>query len=200
MADYIYMAGAAYLVDPQKALNDWFGDGVATDEKDIVSNFRAAEDEANSAVFFKLFTFQAQDLAIISIRGTTTSWDMLADAQLWAAAALMQGIRVILPIGEIWTPIFSRESARRTCISVAFCRYLKLIVDFLFSLITEIVWWLNGLQGESLKKVSFYRLTSQFSEFLQQSGNWSDVQVTGHSLGGGECIIYTLLLWLLFLL
>lgn len=134
MADYIYMAGAAYLVEPQKALDNWFGEGVATDEEEIVTNFRAAEDEANSAVFFKLFTFQAQGLAIISIRGTTTSWDMLADAQLWAAAALMQGVRVILPIGEIWTPIFSRESGRRTCITVAFCRYLQLIIDFLFSL------------------------------------------------------------------
>jgi hypothetical protein len=91
MADYIYMAGAAYLVDTQGALDNWFGEGVVVDEEQLVTDFRNATDTSNSAVFFKLFNFTDINLAIISIRGTTTSWDMLADAQLWAAASLMQG-------------------------------------------------------------------------------------------------------------
>ncbi len=32
----------------------------------------------------------------------------LAGAQLWSAAGLMQGIRAVLPAGEIWTPIIDR--------------------------------------------------------------------------------------------
>eukprot|EP00529_Nitzschia_sp_RCC80_P005593 CAMPEP_0113486244 /NCGR_PEP_ID=MMETSP0014_2-20120614/24896_1 /TAXON_ID=2857 /ORGANISM="Nitzschia sp." /LENGTH=992 /DNA_ID=CAMNT_0000379909 /DNA_START=67 /DNA_END=3042 /DNA_ORIENTATION=- /assembly_acc=CAM_ASM_000159 len=160
MADYVYMAGAAYLVDAQGALDNWFGEGVVVNEEQLVDDFRDAVDEGNSAVFFKLFNFTNIDLAVISIRGTTTPWDMLADAQLWAAASLMQGVRVVLPIGEIWTPIFS-----------------------------EIVFWLNAMQGQSLEKVSFYRLTTAFAEYLKSTFQNYNIQVTGHSLGGGLAMI-----------
>jgi hypothetical protein len=43
------------------------------------------------------------------IRGTQNNWDMLADSQLWSAAALMQVVRLILPVGELWTPILDRK-------------------------------------------------------------------------------------------
>jgi hypothetical protein len=40
----------------------------------------------------KLCGFKDLGLGVISIRGTSNNWDMLADSQLWSAAALMQGI------------------------------------------------------------------------------------------------------------
>lgn len=40
----------------------------------------------------------------MSIRGTQNAWDMLTDAQLWSAAAMMQMHRELLPLGTIWTP------------------------------------------------------------------------------------------------
>jgi hypothetical protein len=111
MADYVFMAGTAYLPVnlTQPALDGWFGEGVAVDEQGVVDAFRAEYDSSNQAVSFKLFSFPSVGLAIISIRGTTTNWDMLADTQLWSAAALMQGIRAILPLGGLWTPIFGRK-------------------------------------------------------------------------------------------
>jgi len=42
---------------------------------------------------------------MIVIRGTQNNWDMLADSQLWSAAALMQMLREFLPFGPMWTPI-----------------------------------------------------------------------------------------------
>lgn len=42
--------------------------------------------------------------AYVCIRGTINNWDMLTDAQLWSAAALMQILREMLPLGDMWTP------------------------------------------------------------------------------------------------
>lgn len=111
MFDYIAMATLAYTSEEltQPGLDAWFGEGVAVDRTDIVDEFRAEYDSLNAAVFFKLFEFPSIGLGVISIRGTSNNWDMLADSQLWSAAALMQGIRFILPAGEIWTPILDRK-------------------------------------------------------------------------------------------
>jgi lipase ATG15 len=111
LADYAFLSSIAYRPEnlTQPALDAWFGDIVAMDEQDIVDDFRQRKDPVNSAVFFKLVSFPELRLAVIMIRGTQTNWDMLADIQLWSAAALMQGLRAILPAGEIWTPIFDRE-------------------------------------------------------------------------------------------
>ena len=72
----------------------------------------------------------------------------------------MQGLRAILPAGEIWTPIFD-----------------------------QLVNWINTLQSESLEKVSFYTLTRKFAEELKVNDQFDYVQVTGHSLGGGLSMI-----------
>lgn len=111
MMDYIILATLAYTSPEltQPALDAWFGEGVVLDRTDIVEEFRSQNDPENSAVFFKLFTFPDIRLGVISVRGTSNNWDMLADSQLWSAAALMQGIRFILPAGEIWTPILNSK-------------------------------------------------------------------------------------------
>jgi lipase ATG15 len=111
LADYAFLASIAYRPEnlTQPALDAWFGDIEVIDEQDIVDDFRERKDPDDSAVFFKLVSFPKLSLAVIMIRGTSTQWDMLADMQLWSAAALMQGLRAILPVGEIWTPIFDRE-------------------------------------------------------------------------------------------
>ncbi|KAG7374441.1 lipase class 3 [Nitzschia inconspicua] len=162
MMDYIAMATLAYTADEltQPALDAWFGEGVAEYRQDIVDEFRSNFDVNNAAVFFKLFSFPEIGLGVISIRGTSNNWDMLADSELWSAAALMQGIRFILPAGEMWTPILDR-----------------------------LVHWINKLQGQALEKVSFYILTTQFANYLKNDPNFTDIQVTGHSLGGGLAMI-----------
>ncbi len=40
-----------------------------------------------------------------------------------------------------------------------------------------------------MKKISFYKLTTQFAEFMKKDSDFDSVQVTGHSLGGGLSMI-----------
>ena len=78
------MATLAYTAEEltQTSLDAWFGEGVALDRTDIVEEFRAQYDTDNAAVFFKLFEFPDIGLGVISIRGTSNNWDMLADSQV----------------------------------------------------------------------------------------------------------------------
>jgi lipase ATG15 len=162
MADYAYLAALAYR-DPtitQNELNQWFGDGIALDNQTYVDDYRAGIDD-RTAVSYKLITFPAAgNLAMVCIRGTTNAWDALTDAQLWAAAAVFQGLRGLLPLGDIWTPILHR--------------------------MVNIVSW---LASESIERVSFYKETTNFVNFLKTTNLFGNIQVTGHSLGGGLSII-----------
>lgn len=168
MLDYAWLAGTAYVPKNQIApeLDTWFAaDPGVVDLQDMVEEFRAREDPFNEiAVTFKLVAVPGpganETTAIILIRGTVNQWDMLADAQLWSAAALMQWLRYVIPIGELWTPIFG-----------------------------ELVLWMNTMASTSLDKVAFYKLTKKFAEELKTNETFSHVQVTGHSLGGGLSLI-----------
>ena len=167
MADYIFLANLAYqpINVTQNELDSWFGPGVALDRNDVVDEFRRNTDNYTSAVVYKYFSIpQLDDLNIVSIRGTHNSWDMLADCQLWSAAAMMQFIRALLPLGAMFTPIMD-----------------------------ELVYLITSLESNSIEKVSFYKPTSNFVNYLKEtvesSGNSTSksIQVTGHSLGGGLC-------------
>lgn len=175
LADYTYLSAIAYtdsftdnpgVDDTQAWLDAWFGPGFAVDEKDFVANYRT-DNGVTSAVQFKLFSFpgapEALDspagFAIVAIRGTNNGWDALSDAQLWSAAALAQYVRAVLPLGEIWTPIFE-------------------------NLINAISW----IESDRLEEVSYYKETAAFVEYLKNepaAEEFKDVRVTGHSLGGG---------------
>ena len=48
---------------------------------------------------------------------------------------------------------------------------------------------INFLQSSSVKKVSFYKITTAFAEELKQDSSLDSVQIVGHSLGGGLAII-----------
>mmetsp|Transcript_16499 Transcript_16499/g.46088 ORF Transcript_16499/g.46088 Transcript_16499/m.46088 type:complete len:996 (+) Transcript_16499:244-3231(+) len=163
LADFAYLAGMAYRPESatQNALDGWFGNTTtAIDNQAKVDEFRAREDKDNSAVTFKLVEFPDKDLSMIVIRGTQNNWDMLADSQLWSAAALMQMLREFLPFGPIWSPILD-----------------------------ELVVIINTLQSETVEKISFYKLTTKFAKELKNDPDVKHVQVTGHSLGGGLSII-----------
>ena len=64
----------------------------------------------------------------------------------------MQGLRGVLPLGGIWTPIFD-----------------------------ELVLLINTLQSQSIDKISFYKLTTGFVEHLKETKEFDSVHVTGHS-------------------
>ena len=69
-------------------------------------------------------------------------------------------LRSILPFGAIFTNIFD-----------------------------EMVKAISWMESDSIRRVSFYIQTTAFVRSLQQSGAYSALQVTGHSLGGGLAII-----------
>ena len=49
--------------------------------------------------------------------------------------------------------------------------------------------WINSLQGQALERVSFYILTTEFAKYMKNHPDFVDIQVTGHSLGGGLAMI-----------
>lgn len=115
--DYAFLAGLAYRSPniTQADLDGWFG-GEAIDQEETVQQYRRLKN-TSSAVVFKLVTFPNKgNFAYVLIRGTTNNWDMLTDAQLWSAAALLQVHRALLPFGVMWS------SSKLTCdFLIIFC-------------------------------------------------------------------------------
>lgn len=118
LVDFTFLATVAYE-DPsatEVSLGKWFradedvanGDDTGTDgvidHQDIVNDFKKKYEAENgeSAVTYKFIGFPGESgkrLGVVTIRGTSNSWDALTDAQLWSSAALAQYIRAILPLG-----------------------------------------------------------------------------------------------------
>ncbi len=67
---------------------------------------------------------------------------------------LIQGLRVMLPIGEMWTPILD-----------------------------ELIDMMSFFQQGSVEQISFYKATTQFTEQIKDDPSFESVQLTGHSLG-----------------
>ena len=122
MLDFAFLAGLPYKTDEviDAELKSWFTDTIVEDDIEKVKEFRAKEDKDNAAVEFRLINFPEKRLALIMIRGTDNNWDMLADVQLWSGAILMQIVRLILPVGEIWTPILDRKCSEPIYATVFF--------------------------------------------------------------------------------
>jgi len=155
LSDFVFLAATAYQKPSitQEALDDWFGENVAIDEVDKVKAFREEyqEENGNSAVTYKLVSFPDTNRAIVSIRGTSNAWDALTDAQLWSSAALSQYVRAIIPLGEIWTPVFE-----------------------------TIVKAISMIQNKRLKDVAFYQETTAFVDSLKEDGLYDSISITGH--------------------
>jgi len=67
---------------------------------------------------------------------------------------LIQGLRVLLPLGEMWTPILD-----------------------------ELIGMMSFFQEGSVEQVSFYKVTTKFAIQLKNDDSFDSVQLTGHSLG-----------------
>jgi lipase ATG15 len=168
LGDFAFLSVMAYESNStrlQKKLDDWFGSNVAIDMPDVVSHFRNQTNRELSPVTYKLYSFPnitstGDPVAIVGVRGSQNAWDWLTNAQLWSGAYGMQILRSFLPFGLIWNPIFD-----------------------------ELVKAISVVESESIKRVSYYKETSDFVRWLQSTGTYADVKITGHSLGGGLTII-----------
>lgn len=161
LADYAFLAALAYQRPEifQSQLDEWFGPNVAKDEVEIVKNFRSEVEGGQAAVSYKLVTFPG-NAGVVVVRGSTTSWEWLTDAQLWGGAALVGLYRWLLPVGTVFNPILAQ--------------------------VLKSVSW---VESESLQRVALYQQTTSFVRALQTSRNYTSLQITGQSLGGGISLI-----------
>lgn len=67
---------------------------------------------------------------------------------------LIQGLRVLLPLGEMWTPILD-----------------------------ELIDMMSFFQSSSIEQVAFYKVTTKFALEIKNDASFDNVQLTGHSLG-----------------
>jgi hypothetical protein len=160
--DFAFVAAMAYETNAtrlQDLYDSWFGEGNAINRPDVVEEFRDTTNRKDSPVTYNLAIFPnvtstGEPLGVVSIRGSQNSWDWLTNAQLWSAALGMQFLQSFLPFGFVWRGIMD-----------------------------ELVLAISIVESESLRRVSYYVETTDFVQWLQRSGNYSDVKVTGHSLG-----------------
>ena len=148
--DYAYIAELAYTTpaENQASLNSWFGDNVARVNDTLIEEFRKEFDfEAygmsnDSPVSYKLVQSVVDPrYVMITIRGTATVLDVMADAQLWLSAWLFQGVRAVLPVGNAFTPIL---------------HHLVKVV--------------NWVETNAIEKVAYYQETRQFALYLLREG------------------------------
>jgi lipase ATG15 len=106
-------------------------------------------------VSYKLVTSTNDpSFGIIAVRGSTTAWEFLTDAQLWLGSALLVILRSFLPFGHAWTPILH-----------------------------QVLRALTFVESASLERAALYQQTTELVYSLQSTGNFSTLHITGHSLG-----------------
>ena len=80
LGDYAFMSALAYERTQVTGylLPQWFGEGGAVDQDELVRSWRIENDNMDNPVYFKLFTFPPHPgFGVVSIRGSETSWDWL---------------------------------------------------------------------------------------------------------------------------
>jgi hypothetical protein len=148
-----------YLILLSDTLDQWFGPGVGTIETNLTAQFRNTVSGGTAAVNYDAVSF-GSDFAVIMVRGSSTAWEWMTDAQLWAAVALVQVFQFFLPAGEIFNPILHG--------------------------ILYLVTWVETYR---LKEIALYAQTTQFVSYLREFGGFNLIQITGQSLGGGISLI-----------
>jgi lipase ATG15 len=72
----------------------------------------------------------------------------------------MQVLRIIMPFGDVWTPIMP-----------------------------PLIKAIASVESDAVDQISFYRDTVEFTNWIKNRNDYSGVAITGHSLGGGLSII-----------
>mmetsp|Transcript_14453 Transcript_14453/g.40241 ORF Transcript_14453/g.40241 Transcript_14453/m.40241 type:complete len:977 (+) Transcript_14453:144-3074(+) len=143
LGDFAFLSALAYETTDVTSfvLPQWFTETEVVDEDTKVKEYREGVKDAAVPVYFKLFTFPAvPDIAVISIRGSQTTWDWMVNMQLWSSSGLAQIVKWLTPFGWIWTPILD-----------------------------DLVWFLSLIQSEKLSEIDYYRVTTAATKHFRQS-------------------------------
>ena len=154
LADFTFLAAIAYFDEKEssRVVSEWFA-GEAYEESDVIIDFQRRYRKAHpaSSVSYKLFDFPSEKTKIISVRGTISPWDALADAQLWMASFLAQTVRTATPFGEVLTPI-----------------------------LPHLVKAVSIVEEKALVDVSYYKEIVAFIKELVANDTTSTIRVVGH--------------------
>lgn len=106
LADYSFLSAMAYEKESinQYTLQEWFGGGVV-DEVDYVNKWRKESGTQSNPVYFKLFSAPQVNSAVVSIRGSETMFDWLANLHLWFASGVAQIVKWLTPFGWSESPM-----------------------------------------------------------------------------------------------
>lgn len=166
LADYAFLSVMSYETSETNkyALSKWFGGpDLVVDESEFVTNWRISSNTASSPVYFKLFSLSsAPGYAIVSIRGSETIYDWIANMQLWSAAGLAQVVKWITPFGWVGSILL--------CVFECFdVRLLKPILPLLLNahkvwepILPDLIYLVNLVESSSIASVSYYKTTTQF--------------------------------------
>ena len=173
LTDLAFLAAVPYRRKGvlQQELDSWFVDMGVKDQTATVEKFRQ-DNDISAKVSFNLVTVPIKDettgrvdgeFAFVLIRGSIDPWDYIEDFQTWGVTVLYQVLRVLLPFGEVWTPI-----------------------------LPYMVRGIATIEGSAMDDLRLYQQTRKFVSFVKQQvseGVYKGVSVVGHSLGGGLAII-----------
>lgn len=181
LVDFAFLSKMAYRNDTnaEKDMKAWFGNETKIEYfRNTSTVIKEFEDSYTvpSNVVYKLFGFPndedpKKNVAILSIKGTDNPWDILADAQIWAGAAISRLVRSLMPLGSLFTP-----------------------------LLEDLIWFVSLIESKHLRKQSFYQKITELVKHLDSDTTIVDndtifkkkyphLILTGHSLGK---YIYTL--------
>ena len=162
------MANLSILQYAALAQAVYISNASSSDYMDLVSEYFSNEEalkiEENIITnpysgFLRRFSITKRDgriLNIISIRGTSNMYDMMADVELWAASFVMNLLQVTIPIMSA----YSTDSR-------FFLGYTMHLPRFLFTNYSLINNYIKVINDNSIK------------------GNGTETVIVGHSLGGG---------------
>jgi len=154
LKDFAFLSESAYRKSSelQPELDSWFngtGNGIyAKNEFSIVEEHKTSFGDGDAN--YNLVTFPDYDnFAVISVRGTLTGLDLVADAQLWMSALFLQLFRAVMPLGFIWTPTF-----------------------------THLASLLSYPESDQNEMVAYYKQTTHFVEWLRETKKYSNIMIT----------------------
>lgn len=100
LGDYSFLSAMAYEKEAinNYTLKEWFG-GQVFDEADYVNQWRIDSETQSHPVYFKLFSIPQVNSAVVSIRGSETMFDWLANLHLWLASGVAQLVKWLTPFG-----------------------------------------------------------------------------------------------------
>ena len=164
LIDYMFLSTNIYksMEDQIQSLDQWFGPGVAKVDGSIVQDYKKTLEVAPELdVNYEVVSFGNKETVII-IRGTSTPWEYLVDAEIWMPIFLLQTVQRFLPLGKLFDPILS-----------------------------NVIQGMGFIKAEILTETSLYVQTMGLVNYIKQTPdfNQSSISITGHSLGGGIALI-----------